>query len=97
VTSEPHAEPSSHDLGITDARDRLADVVNEAAYTGTVTYISRRGRRLAAIVPAEDAERLEHAEDAYLLSLAAESLDELSRGAQSIPWELAKTQLGDDL
>ena len=97
MTGEPHAEPSGHDLGITDARDRLADVVNEAAYTGTDTYISRRGRRLAAIVPAEDAERLEHAEDAYLLSLAAESLDELSRGVQTIPWEQAKAQLRDDL
>ncbi len=96
MSAEPHAQLPVHDLGITDARDQLADVVNEAAYAGTVTYISRRGRRLAAIVPAEDAERLEQAEDAYLLSLAAESLDELSNGVQPIGWEQAKAQLRDD-
>jgi hypothetical protein len=27
-------------------------VVNRAVYSGTVTYLTRRGRRLAAIVPA---------------------------------------------
>jgi antitoxin Phd len=96
MTAEPLPEPAGHDLGITDARDRLAEVVNEAAYTGTVTYISRRGRRLAAIVPAEDAERLEDAEDTYLLSLATESLDELAHGAQPIPWEQAKAELRND-
>lgn len=56
------AEPIPADLGITHVRDHLADIVNKAAYAGTVTYISRHGRRLAAIVPAEDALRLEQAE-----------------------------------
>lgn len=43
--SEPAAE-----MPISEARDKLADVVNRAAYTGEPTYITRRGRRLAAIV-----------------------------------------------
>lgn len=80
------------DLGITDARDRLADVVNEAAYTGRVRYITRRGRRVAAIVPADDAERLERAEDAYLARLAGEALSEVEAGTPTLPWERVKAE-----
>jgi prevent-host-death family protein len=39
-------------MPISDAREHLADVVNRAVYSGDVTYLTRRGRRLAAIVPA---------------------------------------------
>lgn len=42
----------AHEMPVSQARDHLADVVNAAAYGGTVTYVTRRGRRLAAIVPA---------------------------------------------
>lgn len=89
-------EPSLGDLRITDARDRLAEVVNEAAYAGTVTYITRHGRRVAAVVSAEDAERLEHAEDAYLARLAGEALAEVEAGAELVPWEQAKAELESD-
>lgn len=81
------------ELGITDARDRLADIVNEAQYTGSVTYITRRGRRVAAIVPAADAERLERAEDAYLARLAGEALAEVEAGAPTLPWDQVKVDL----
>jgi prevent-host-death family protein len=84
------------ELGITDARDRLAEIVNEAAYTGSVTYITRRGRRVAAIVPAVDAERLEHAEDAYLARLAGEALAEVEGGAPTVPWDQVKADLEAD-
>ena len=93
----PPAPDDDHDLGITEARDRLADIVNKAVYTGSVTYISRRGRRLAAIVSADDAERLERAEDAYLARLASEALTEIEAGAPTIPWEQVKAELEGDL
>jgi len=93
----PPPEPEeSHDLGITEARDNLADIVNQAAYTGSVTYISRRGRRLAAIVSAEDAERLERAEDAYLAGLARKALAEIEAGEPTIPWEQFKAETEGD-
>jgi len=95
MSTQPLPEEASGDLGITDARDRLADVVNEAAYAGTVTYITRRGRRVAAIVPAGDAERLERAEDAYLTSLAAQAMAEVESGAVTVPWETVKADLED--
>lgn len=68
-----------HDVSITDARERLADVVNEAAYTGQVTYLTRRGRRLAAIVSVATAEAAERWEDEQLSRMADESLAEMTR------------------
>ena len=41
--------------------EHLADVVREAAASGTVVYLTDRGERLAAIVPAHLAELLERA------------------------------------
>jgi antitoxin Phd len=40
------------EMPISNARDQFAEVVNRAAYGGEVTYVTRRGRRLAAVVPA---------------------------------------------
>jgi antitoxin Phd len=45
------AAPEIPDLPISDARDQLAEIVNRATYAGSVTYLTRRGRRVAAIVP----------------------------------------------
>lgn len=36
------------------ARDSLADIMNDAAYGGTRTVITRRGKDIAAIVPVTD-------------------------------------------
>jgi prevent-host-death family protein len=47
---------SAFELSVTSAREHLADVVNRAAYSGAVTYLTRRGRRVAAVVPAALAE-----------------------------------------
>ncbi|HSR85970.1 MAG TPA: type II toxin-antitoxin system prevent-host-death family antitoxin [Streptosporangiaceae bacterium] len=38
------------EMPISDARDHLAEVVNRAMYGGEVTYLTRRGRRLAVVV-----------------------------------------------
>ena len=45
------------------ARERLAEVLNRAAYGKERVVLTRRGKRLAAIVPIEDVERLEALED----------------------------------
>jgi prevent-host-death family protein len=96
MNAMPLPAPDPDDLAITEARDSLADVVNEAAYAGRVRYLTRRGRRLAAIVPAEDAERLERAEDAYLVRLAGEALTEIESGAPTVPWDQLKTELDNE-
>lgn len=44
-----------------ELREQLADVLNTVAYHGkkSIVYVTRHGRRLAAIVPVEAAEDLE--------------------------------------
>lgn len=54
-----------------------------ATYGGQITYITKRGRRVGAIVPAEVAEAAEHSEDAYLSRLARDAEAELAAGAPS--------------
>jgi prevent-host-death family protein len=46
-------------MAIPEAREHLADVVHRAAESGSVIYLTDHGRRLAAIVPAGAAARLE--------------------------------------
>jgi prevent-host-death family protein len=41
------------EIGIEQARQTLGDLVNQALYAGQVTYITRRGKRVAAVVPLE--------------------------------------------
>ncbi|HEY1093330.1 MAG TPA: type II toxin-antitoxin system Phd/YefM family antitoxin [Glycomyces sp.] len=61
---------SANEVPVTELRAQLADVLNEVAYSGTRTFITRAGKRIAAIVPADEADMLEEAEDAYLMQLA---------------------------
>lgn len=49
------------ELSAANARQNLADILNAASARGRITYITSRGRRVAAVVPlqiAEEAERL---------------------------------------
>lgn len=46
------------EVGTTELRLNLADVLNDAVY-GKITFVTSRGRRIAAVVPAVDGERLE--------------------------------------
>ncbi|MEU3455114.1 type II toxin-antitoxin system prevent-host-death family antitoxin [Micromonospora sp. NPDC006766] len=87
--SEPAAE-----LPISDARDSLADVVSRAHYAGRITYVTRRGQRLAAIVPAEVAEAVERAEDAADVAAAREALGRIDAGDTPISLTELRNELG---
>jgi antitoxin (DNA-binding transcriptional repressor) of toxin-antitoxin stability system len=67
--------------------EQLAD----AASSGEVICLTRDGERIAAVVPVDAADALEHAEDAWLAELAAESLAE---EGESVPLEQVKAELG---
>jgi len=41
-----------HEIAVSEARAKLAELVDDAE-SGTVTYLTRHGNRVAAIVPAE--------------------------------------------
>ncbi len=51
------------DISVTEARDQFADLVNEVHYRNVRVFLTRRGERLAALIPAEDLELLEAIED----------------------------------
>ncbi|MFJ5664943.1 type II toxin-antitoxin system prevent-host-death family antitoxin [Micromonospora sp. LA-10] len=87
--SEPAAE-----LPISDARDSLADVVSRAHYAGRITYVTRRGQRLAAIVPAELAEAIERGEDAVDVSAARDALARIEAGDTPVPLADLRDELG---
>lgn len=61
---------------MTEAREHLADIVNRVAYSGEGITLTRRGRRLAAIVPVEVLDAIEAAEDRIDLEAAEESYAE---------------------
>jgi prevent-host-death family protein len=83
------------EMTLTDARARLADVVDAARVGHDPVFLTRRGRRVAAVIAAEDLDRLlEAAEDLADIVAARESRDELAAGAETIPWEQVKADLG---
>lgn len=83
------------EMTVTDARARLADVVDAARVRHEPVYLTRRGRRVAAVIDAEDLERLiEAAEDLADIEAARAARDEMAAGAAPIPWAQVKADLG---
>jgi prevent-host-death family protein len=86
-------EPAG-DITISDARDHLADVVSRAAYAGRITYVTRHGQRMAAIVPAEMAEAIERGADAADVAAAREALARIDAGDKPISLADLRAELG---
>lgn len=62
------------EVAISHARAHLPELLDEVR-EGTTIYLTRYGKRLAALVPAEAAEHLEQLEDTYWSTRATQSLD----------------------
>lgn len=92
MTAQPIPEPQ--EMPISTARDDLANVVSRAHYNGRITYLTRRGQRLAAIVPAELAEAIERAEDEADIAAAREALARIDAGDKPIPFAQVRAELG---
>ncbi|HVA86851.1 MAG TPA: type II toxin-antitoxin system Phd/YefM family antitoxin [Candidatus Saccharimonadales bacterium] len=78
-------------VGMTEARDELAELVNRATYGGERVIITRRGKPLAAIISAEDLaffKELEDANDVRAIEAA------MAEGGEPIPLEQVKRELG---
>lgn len=71
------------------ARASLPDLL-EQVRDGGVVYLTRYGRRLAALVPAEAAEQLERLTDEYWSRRAREAL---TADEPSIPWTRVVAEL----
>ncbi|GAA3544491.1 type II toxin-antitoxin system Phd/YefM family antitoxin [Nocardioides daeguensis] len=84
------------EMTVTEARARLADVVDEARIQHDPVFLTRRGRRIAAVVDADQLDQLiEAAEDLADIRAAAAARAELDEpGTAAIPWEQVKADLG---
>jgi prevent-host-death family protein len=84
------------ELSVSEARGHLADVIERARRDHEPTFITRHGRRVAAVISAEDLDRLyELAEDMADIRAAAQAREELERTeGEPVPWEQVKRDLG---
>ncbi len=87
---------SSDALAVSAARKQLAEVIDRARADHSPVYLTRRGRRVAAVVGADDLDRvLELAEDmSDILSAAAARAEMQETREEPIPWEQVKADLG---
>lgn len=80
------------DVTVSEARDHLADVIDEARRQHEPVYLHRRGKRVAAVIDAEDLDRLTSlAEDAVDIAEAQAALEE---EGESVPWDEVRVSLG---
>lgn len=80
-----------NDVAVSEARDRLAEVIAAAHSTREPVYVTRRGRRVAVIVDPDAYEALvEAAED----SADRAELHAAKAENDFIPWEDVKAELG---
>ncbi len=83
------------EITVSDARARLSDVVDTARVKHDPVYLTRRGRRVAAVIDADDLGRLvAAAEDLADIQAARAARAEIADGNTSIPWDKVKADLG---
>lgn len=77
----------STDLTVSEARAELGLVTSRAEYGGETTYLTKHGRRAAAVVPAAAAELLEQIEDLIDAEAVRSALADLEAGReQRVPF-----------
>lgn len=83
-------------LSVSQARQQLAAVIERARETHEPVYLERHDRRVAAVIDADDLDRLiELAEDMEDIRAAAAARREMVETAEApIPWERVKSDLG---
>jgi len=84
--STPHTR-----IPATEAREKLADILNDVAFRGERVVLERHGKSVAAVVSVEDLELLERLEDELDLDAARKAIAE--KGAR-IPWKRLKAEMG---
>ncbi|QQS01161.1 MAG: type II toxin-antitoxin system Phd/YefM family antitoxin [Austwickia sp.] len=83
------------EMTVSHARARLADVVDAARVGHAPVYLTRRGHRIAAVIDADDLDRLiAAAEDLADLLAARDARAEMATGELAIPWDQVKSDLG---
>lgn len=85
------------ELSTREARDRLADVVDDARH-GEATIITSRGRRVAAVVPVDMLDEYERLAEAADLAVIRERMSRVDGGEPTVPMEdvIAETLARDE-
>jgi prevent-host-death family protein len=80
-----------------EARNQLSDIVNRAAYAKEHIVLTRRGKKMAAIIPVDELELLEslmdELEDKMDVAAAAAAIEE-SEKSGTTSWEQIKAEQG---
>ena len=82
------------ELTVAAARARLADVVDEVRKHHRPVFLTRRGRRVAAVIDAEDLNRLLGTAEGLADIEAARAARAEVSAQGSIPWDRVKADLG---
>lgn len=84
------------EVTVTEARARLAEVVDQVRVRHEPVYLTRHRRRLAALIDAEDLDALvQAAEDIADIEAANDARREMAEtGETPIPWDEVKAELG---
>ena len=81
----------STEIPVTEAREEMAAIIRRAEVASERVMLTRHGRRVAAVVSAEDLELLELLEDRADLGLMREALAESD---ERIPYDKLRADLG---
>lgn len=87
---------ASQPVSVSEVRGQLAAIVARARKDHEPIYLSRRGRRVAAIIDADDLDRIiELAGDMADIRAAEQARAEMkATGETPIPWDEVKADLG---
>lgn len=72
------------EIPVTDARKRLADIIEQVTDNDQFIYLTRRGKRIAVIMPADIGLNYERIEDDYWGRRAAEARSRLASGEEEL-------------
>jgi len=88
--------PATTTLSVSEARSQLAAIIDRVGAENVPVYLERRGRRVAAVIDADELDRLiELAEDMADIRAAEEAREEMRlTGETPVPWEQVKADLG---
>ena len=79
------------DVAVSEARSRLAEIIDEARRSRQPVYVTRRGRRVAVILDADLYDQVvEEAEDA----IDRRELEAAREEDNYVPWDEVKADLG---
>jgi prevent-host-death family protein len=82
----------AQEVSFSKARDHFADVANKVAYAGKRVVLTRKGKKLVAIISIEDLEILEAIEDRIDLDDAKKALSDVKKNG-AVAWESIKRKL----